>query len=1086
MPSHLTLVTSDSPGVLAERLALDLDPESLGPFDDEFVVVHNYGMRRWVRQEIARRLGVAASLRLDFPGKFCRDIARLVTGDEGSTDPRFRREAMTWRILDRFEQGVSENPDFSAVHRFLADGDTRKRLGLATRAAACLDDYQLYRPDVLALWEETDPETTTSPDERWQHALWRHLCATDAPDGTFSRWMDRAAARLAESDESPPGLPARVSVFGVSALPLHIVRLLTGLARFIPVRVYVLAPPRASWRDAGAAAPANPLFSAFGDNVRELISLLGNDIAVEEHPSVEPAPETCLGQLREDIRGGAVRGREPGMLPPVALAARDDSLTVHVCHSPMREMEVLRDQIFAAFAADPQLRPHDVLVLVPDIPTYAPLVEAVFDVGEQPELPRIPHRVADRPMAHESSLTTAMLRIFQLAGARWTVPEVVELLDVDAVRRKASISDAGVQHVLGWIEETRIRWGRDGAMRKSDFDLPAIETNTWRAGIDRLLMGYATGRADDVIADVVPHAGDTAGDPATLGAFAHWLDRLFDLLDDWRKPRRLSEWRSSLRDAARAMLEPDGDDEERAMSTLLAAIDTLGSAEHDGGYYRNVDLGVAREWVERSLSGEMMTGGFLTGGMVIAELKPMRTIPFRVIAVLGLDNDSFPRSSPRAAYDLLSVDRRPGDHDRRNDDRQLFLDTIFAATHRLILSYVGRSARDNSERAPSVVLAELLDVVDASFVHPVDSARAARDAITVQHHLQPFSPAYYGAKDDARYFSYSRANARATAIMLGERNTVAPFVTEGIPADNVPAAHIDIQLKDLMDCWVNPSKFFCQRVIGIRIPDEEEEALDCEPMSVSRLDGYQLRNDMVRRHLAGQRSVSRERMRATLLGDLPSGNLAGLWFDRTDAELQDFLQTIGQVQFLEPEIVEVNGPSWRITGRIDRLTKGGRIDVRPAKRKPKDLIRAWIMHLALCASRQDVETTVYTLDETARIGCVEDAIPLLEELVAGYRAALRAPLPVFENASWGYAGRIVKQKTSTRVVSSPIEIARLAYARRKFENAARGDLDDAHVALCWRGRDPLDDAFEDFDAYSQMLWNPILERMSSESPADSQ
>ncbi|MEO7216970.1 MAG: exodeoxyribonuclease V subunit gamma [Gemmatimonadaceae bacterium] len=1076
-PSHLTLVTSDSPGVLAERLALDLSQAPLGPFENEVIVVHNYGMRRWVRQELAARHGYAASLDVKFPGKFCRDVAKVLTGDDGSTDPRFTRDAMTWRILDLFEQGAGENPDFVAVHRFLGDGDTRKRLGLASRAAACLDDYQLYRPDVLALWEETEAAETASTNARWQHALWRHLCATNAPNGTFSRWMDRAAARLSESSDIPPGLPHRVSVFGVSSLPVHIVRLLQGIAKFIPVQVYVLAPPRASWAD---DTPANPLFAAFGDNVRELISLLGTDLTLEEHPTPSSTRTTCLGQLRDDVRASVVRGREPGMLPPIALDATDDSLTVHICHSPMREMEVLRDQIFAAFAADPTLRPHDVLVLVPDTTIYAPLVEAVFDVGE-PDLPRIPHRVADRPIAHESSLTAAMLRILQLTGARWTVPEIVELLDVEAVRRAAGISDSGAQTILRWIDETRIRWGRDGAMRKNDFDLPAIDTNTWRAGIDRLLMGYATGRADDVIAGVLPHAGDTVGDPATLGTFAQWLDRLFDTLDNWRTPRTLSEWRSTLRDAVIAMLEPEGDDEDRAMTTLLGAIDTLGDAERDGAYHRTVDLGVAHDWIERSLSDEMMTGGFLTGGMVIAALKPMRAIPFRVIAVLGLDNESFPRSSHRAAYDLLSVERRPGDQDRRRDDRQLFLDTILAATDRLILSYVGRSARDNTERAASVALAELLDIVDASFTHPSDAARPARDAITVQHRLQPFSPAYYGANNDARLFSFSRVNARATAIMLADRNTIAPFVTQAVPADDAPTDRVDIQLTNLINCWVNPSAFFCKNVLGLRIDGDDEESLDCEPMTVNRLDSYKLQDEIVRRHLAGQRSIQHERSRATLLGDLPSGDLGALWFDRVDAELQGFLDAVGQTHFLEPEIVAVDGPSWRITGRIDRLTKDGRTDVRPAKRKPKDLIRAWITHLVLCASRVGMETTVYALDGKTCLPCVKDPMALLDELVSGYRAALRAPLPVFENASWSYVDRIVAQAKGTRATKTPLEMARSAYAPSEFGDMQLGDQSDAHIALCWRGRDPLEDALEDFDRYSRTLWSPILDCMRNEA-----
>lgn len=1072
MQSRLTLVTSDSPAILMERLSSDLGRDPLPPFEDEVIVVHNYGMQRWVKQELARRHGCAASLQLDFPGKFCRDMATRLTGDRGATDPRFTREAMTWRILDLLEEGVADDPNFVALHRYLTDADTRKRLGLAARAATCLDDYQLYRPDALARWEEGAPSEEEGVNERWQHALWRHLCATQAPQETFSRWMDNASTRLEECTDAPPGLPRRVSVFGISTLTPHVVRLLRALASFVPVTIYVLAPPSSGW---ATNPPRNPLFAAFGAGVRELISLLGDDIAHEEIPAPAPARMTCLERLRDDMRQGHARGRGEGMLGAVPLDPADDSLTVHVCHSPMREMEVLRDQILAAFAADPTLRPHDVLILVPDTTTYAPLVEAVFDVGE-PELPRIPHRVADRPIVHESSLAAAMLRIIQLAGARWTVPEILELLDVEAVRRAAGISERGARAILQWIEETRIRWGRDGATRKSAFDLPAIETNTWRAGIDRLLMGYATGKADDVVGSVLPHAGDTIGDAATLGAFAHWLDRLFETLDEWRTPRPLSGWRTVLRAAVDTFLEPEGDDEERAHDMLLRAIDTLGDAETNGGCRRPIDLAVVRDWIERSLSDEMMTGGFLTGGMVVAALKPMRAIPFRVIAIAGLDDESFPRKDRRAAYDLLAAEHRPGDHDRRMGDRQLFLDTILSATDRLILSYVGRSARDNSERAPSVVLAQLLDIVDASFTHPAEPTHAARDAIEVQHRLQPFSPEYYGGKEP-RLFSFSRANARATAIMLGDRIEDVPFVTGALPTDPSQTGRLEIGLADLIDCWTNPSRFFCKRVLELHLSSDEDEATDCEPMSVNGLVKYGISSDIVRCHLAGARSLERERARATLVGDLPSGALGALWFGRIDAELQDFLNAVGEVRFAEPAMIDVQGASWRITGCVDRLTPNGRLELRPTRRKPKDLIRAWITHLVSCASQTSAETTIVALDCTTRMSCEPNALALLDDFVAGYRAALRAPLPVFEGASWSYVDRVLAQERGARVTRSALEQAQDAFRVNEFNGRRSGDLTDAHVELCWRGRSPFDDAFDDFHTYSEGLWRPIFARI---------
>ncbi|HYD51527.1 MAG TPA: exodeoxyribonuclease V subunit gamma, partial [Gemmatimonadaceae bacterium] len=535
---RLTLVTSDRPGTLIERLALDLGAAPLAPFDEDVVVVQSQGMERWIRLALAQRHGIAASLRMPFPAAFAQGLAAAMGGRP--LDERFEREAMTWRILHLLEEGLADEPAFRALHALAGGGDTRARLGLASRLASRFDDYLLYRPDVLLAWEAgREGEGDAEP---WQAALWRRLCPSDDADGPpmhLARWLDAAVRGIEAGEVARDALPPRVSVFGVSTLPPVFARLLHALARHVPVRAYLLAPPLHSWR--ADEPPRNPLFAAFGHASRELVALLAADADVEEHhaPAIADGTPTLLRQLQADVRLGIARG--PDGDAPHPLDARDVSLTVHDCHSPMREMEVLRDQLFDAFAADPTLRPHDVLVMVPDVAAYAPFVDAVFGVGE-PGLPRLPFHIADRPVAQESSVVDALLRLLRLVGARWTAMEIVELLDLPTVRRAAGIAEGATRGILGWVHETRICWGRDGAMRQERFNLPAVESNSWRAGLDRLLMGYATGRADALVAGIVPHAGDTIGDPETLGALARWTERLFDALDALREPRPLARW----------------------------------------------------------------------------------------------------------------------------------------------------------------------------------------------------------------------------------------------------------------------------------------------------------------------------------------------------------------------------------------------------------------------------------------------------------------------------------------------------------------------------------------------------------------
>jgi exodeoxyribonuclease V gamma subunit len=1123
----LTIVSSDRPATLIERLALDLRRAPLDPFTHETIVVQSRGTERWVRHELARRHGCAASLQFPFAASFFRALATSLTSEEVATegaistastaraDDSFGRDTLTWRILDLLENGLAAEAGFEPLRTFVGsagDHDTRKLLGLASTLAARFEEYQLYRPDLLLAWEaERDESAEARTPAHWQGSLWRRLCATNAPDDQIARLYTEAIDLLNAATSLPTGLPPRLSVVGVNTLPPVFLRLLNAVARHIPVRVYLQAPPRGTWRvlpgaDDGRTSTeaTNPLFATFGGVVRQFAVLLkqhaasDSPVAWEEHHADSPgrAP-SILARLQSDLRAGIHRGPEEGTLPPVRLGVtRDDSLAIHRCHSPMREMEVLRDQLLAAFAGDPTLRPHDVLLLVPDVGTYAPFVEAVFGVGE-PGLPHIPHRIADRPIAQESRLADAALRILRLVGARWTAAEVVDLLDLGPVQRAAGLADGATAQILQWIEETRIRWGRDGAMRREIFDLPAVEANSWRAGIDRLLMGYATGRMSDLVSEILPHAGDTIGDPSTLGAFARFTDRLFDTLADWRTARPLAGWAVALHDAFTSLLVAEGDDEERELEVVLAAVDALATMATDAECARAFELPVVRDWLEDLLGDDRMSAGFLSGGMTVCGLKPMRVVPHRVVCIAGLDDATFPRRQQRPAFDMMAITTRDGDRDRRGDDRQLFLDTLLATEERLILSYVARSAKNNAERAASVVVAELLDVVDRSFTLPATEGkqRRVREIVEVEHRLQPFSPAYFTGDASAgaaapRLFSYSRQNAAAlAALAAGERPGDAPFV-EGLLTlpDDGPSR--EIRLADLIACWSNPSRFFCDRALGIRLPGEDEPLEECEPMTVGHLDRYKVHDSMLRRHLAGGRVRDRERVEAVALGNLPSGALGGVWFDKLDDELGDLLASLGTPEFEEPHAISIPGATWTLTGRIEGLTGAGRLQVRPANCKPRDRIRAWITHLALSAAyREPVETHLVGKDGRWTYRGVENALPLLDELVKGYRAALRAPFPFFERASYEYLEQKLKWERAAKtgkqgsLSAMPEKKAEDAYRERQFDNQPQGDVEDRYVSLCWRGRDPFAGDVTEFARWSESFWRPAFEHLGAGSEA---
>lgn len=1062
--SRATVILGDSPQALIAELDRDLAAAPLAPFIDEQIVVQSLGMERWVGNELALRQGCVGSVRFPFPAGFChrlaRDLQRASVGERQELDPRFDRTAITWRVFALLDDAALMNgPECATLRHYLDGAGSGKRFALAQRIATQFDDYQLYRSDVLLAWEAAAPAAGEPAHVHWQACLWRTLTAGEQPMH-LARWFTSTIERLEGCAEAPGGLPARVSVFGVATLPPLFIRLLQAVARFAPVRYYVLSPDPAQVRD----DVMHPLARAFGGTSRELLALLSDTVAPPDVRVVStgtPASQAALHRLQSDIRAGTTR-RAPALAD---IADGDRSLSVHVCHSPVREMEVLHDQLLDAFAADPTLRPHDILVMVPDTNVYAPLAASVFgDVDAAGTA--IPYRIADRAMAVEVTPARALLGMLALVRSRVTASEVMSLLHIECVARAARIPTAGLDRIARWLDDAAIRWGWNAEAIQEQWELPAVGINTWQHGLDRLLLGYATGQRDSLIGDLLPVAGDTLGDATLLGALAQWVSALCAQLERMRSTRTLPEWSALLQETLAWLVEGEDADERTQIDRVLATVRSIADARTQTADDGLVPFEVVEQWLSVALSAEEYASGFLRGGVTVAAIKPMRAIPFRIIAMLGLDDSAFPRRSRRAAFDLVDLAPRAGDRDARADDRQLFLDTLLCAGDRLILSYVGRSQKNNSPIAPSVVISELLNEIDLAFARDASAPlQPAHARLVVEHPLQPFSPRYFDGSDP-RLFSF---NARIAQSVAQPRRAAPVFVSEPSPTAPVRvAAPIDVTLHELVECWMNPARLYCERTLGIRHPWDGGATEDSEPMEIDALHRVKLQQRVLERHLAGHDDTADERALALARGDLPSGALAPLWDAAIRRNVDSLLARVGRPAFAEPVLLDVRGEGWHLTGRLDGLVPDGRLQVRAATLKPRDRVRAWVSHIALTLLHPDAVTHLIALDSTTRFAPPASASAIMQTLVDGYRRALQAPLPFFLNAAEAYE----RTRANARAGSDPLRAAQNAYASTEFKT---GDTPDPFIDLCWRGRDPIAECVMEFAALATAFWGPMLQ-----------
>jgi exodeoxyribonuclease V gamma subunit len=1082
----LILHTSNQLDLLAQRLSEVVTGPLDSPFTPELVVVQSLASRRWLSLQIASRQGICANYEFPFLGDFVTRLVQQSSPADALVD-KMSPEVLTWKIDSLLPQFLSRK-EFSPVAKYLSDGDALKRFQLAGRLADLFDQYRVYRPEMVSDW--TDGRKTRKEDEAWQAALWRGL--GEAPG--FDQALDRLRARGFE-DTVQLDLPKRVSIFAPTSIPPAYLELLFQLSRIREVHLFLLRPSREYRGDDPTAkkrarlgleaspATGNPLVTSWGkvdadltDMLLEMQERLAVPVDDADEEFREFAPVTLLGTLQSDILAAQNRGAETGdgseKIPRVAVRPDDRSLGLHSCHSPMREVEVLYDQLLDCFETMPDLQPRDVLVMTPEIEKYAPFIRGVFGYPES-ELMRIPYSLADRHPRSESLPLDTFLTLLDLPGSRYTAPQIFALFGARALRTRFQFSDEDLSLIRDWIEETAIRWGVDAADR-SRAGLPALDTNTWRHGLRRLLLGYAmAGEKKDLFEGILPH-DEVEGDGAeVLGRFISATEALFRLTEEFEHPRPLLEWVEPLLETVEQFLMPEGEEELREVRFLRTIIDQLRTVADSVATGAKIEFRVVRHYLAEQLATMEQRGQFFKGHVTFCALKPIRSVPARVVCLLGINDQVFPRRPQPAQFDLMARSTRAGDPSARQDDRYSFLETLLSAREKLLISYVGRSPTHNHEIPPSVVVSELFDYLDQAFVFP--GKKSARAFVLTEHPLQAFSPRYFsGRAADRRFFSYSEANAEASrSISAGRATAMPPFITDPLP--QMEELKGSVELRELIDFWKNPSKYFVRKRLGLSLWESEDCLSDVEPFDLDHLERYKIKEELLANELETGKRLPYEVFEAR--GILPAGTIGELHLRSMKSEVQKLADVVRSHIAVgkkdEPVAVDLQLKTFRLGGKIHSIYAGQCVHFRTAKLNPKDHLRAWIEHLALCALTEDgkPETVLIGRDAVVTFGRVSSARPVLQTLCELFSEGSTLPLRFFPESGMAF----VEAERSRK--GDPFKKAKDKWEGmwRKNEKP-RGERDDVFIARCF-DVDSLDERFVEL---ARLIFGPLLEHAKRE------
>jgi exodeoxyribonuclease V gamma subunit len=1060
IPSGFIALHSHRSEVLAETLSGWLARQPLAPLESEVVLVQSNGMAEWIKMALAQQGGVCAATRVELPSRFLWRTYRQVLGAHNvPPDSPLDKLPMTWRLMALLPACVGDAV-FQPVAGFLRGEEPDRLLQLASRLADLFDQYQIYRPDWLEDWaagrdvlRKASGLADLPAEQLWQAELWRRVLATltdTERQATRPALHVRALARLKSGQPLASPVARRVSVFGMSHMPGQLLEMLAALSTHSQVLLAVPNPCQHHWGDImdgrealqaerrrhayrdGVALSDMPyeqmhlhapaLLAAWGrqgrDFIRQLDAFDDVQAAQEAVPGVKldlfelPEPDglQLLAQLQNRIRD--LRPAQDAVDAPWH---RDDrSVVFQVAHSPVRELEVLHDQLLQWFHQMPEVSPRDVVVMVPDIELMAPAIRAVFGQYKRSDARFIPFDIADLGAQATSPLIHAVEWLLALPQQRGRMSELVALLEVPALAARFGIQPAQRPTLTRWMAGSGIRWGLSTEHREGLGLASCGEDNSALFGVQRMLMGYACG------ADAMP-AGAAGSDPypevggldaELAGALAHLLQALIDWWQVSTTAATPAQWAERARAMLAALFKPQDDGERQALAALDQALNDWLQAADQAEFAQPVPLGVARSaWLE-ALKVPKLEQRFRAGGVTFCTLMPMRAIPFQMVCLVGMNDGDYPRRSPRADFDLLGLPgmARPGDRSRRDDDRQLMLEALLSARRVLYVSWSGRSVRDNSDQPPSVLVSQLRDEIDALW-----GAGTSKQLTTV-HPLQPFSRVYFEEGGLLTTYAQEWRSAQAES---GTPSAMAPMPK--LEALQTATGKPVITLAQLARFLRRPVGAFFKERLQVHLEDERSELHDEELFGLAGLDLYQLLDhelmhvpaDLNRQNVPAhvQHVVHSLRKAGALplagVGALEAQNLASSLETLLDAairEREDFPDVADRllIDLPEAEVHLQDALGGILVGAQGALSLHMRAshlaDLKSKKPQalPDKLIDVWLISLAAAAMGHALTIAVVGRNAVVRVApqAPEAARAQLQQLLATWADGMRWPLPL--------------------------------------------------------------------------------------------
>lgn len=873
------------------------------PLQSEVILVQSNGMAQWLQWQIAEHCGIAANLTFSMPASFIWQQYQENFPNMSSSNAFSKENMtwhLMQLIPDYLSQPEFQplyNYLASSHH-----AEQQKRYQLANKIADLFDQYLVYRPHWITAWEENKDnkiafhnknrlnldsfqlEEQINQHSEWQGILWRALVNKIKENSTqkeqlFHRVdLNQKFLELLKH-KKPNNLPQRIFIFGIPTLPKFHLETLYAISQYCEIHLFFYNPCREYWADIVDQHYWQKLQkryrTSFTKNDNKIPTLSPIQIKKLENDEIEyyedeklqiGHPIILLGKLGRDFLhlltelqadreiNAYVTESESDLLhqiqtkildlipngkQPLFYQKDDRSLTFHSCYSAMREVEALHDYLLHLFNQNQDdknaITPKDIVVMVADIDKYTPYIRSVFGQRCQNDSinQQIPFSISDNTLSEDNIIISGFLNLLNLKESLFTVDNVLTLLDIPAIHRRFNIEVEDLAIIKTWIEKSGIRFGLQKATTETYKNY-----NAWQAGIERMLLGYAMREEHGIWQDTIGFDSTYGLQGQLIGNLSQFIEQLYLWQQQLSGQHSAIEWGQYLY----SLIENFFIHDENTQQTIWYLNDIIQSFVkqlQEVNFNEKIIAEVVADIIEKNLTTSHHNLKFLAGKVNFCTLLPMRSIPFKVVCLLGMNENDYPRRYTPNSFDLMQYNRQKGDRNRRDDDRYLFLEALLSAQKYFYISYIGRSIIDDQEKEPSVLVNQLIDYIVDNIDQSNDNQNM-RSLLVTQHSMTAFSQQNFIGE----YRSFKK---QWLPLAQNNKDNSLNFIKK-LDTDafnEIVTSHMnEIELTKLIQFICHPTKFFFENILGVYFY-QEELIPECENFTLDNLELYKINNELI-------------------------------------------------------------------------------------------------------------------------------------------------------------------------------------------------------------------------------------------------